>query len=207
MLTALRVVVGDDVDVAILEILIEIGCPLAAAAVVGAFRIACGHEADLSEVIAILLTFDDIDRRGGRGRDQLRKHVGDLRPLRLSADPFLTVPIVLRETGLVGEAMHLQIGCAVCEPINILGGRGRERPSASVGLLLWFKLRQSKLPPYMIATRDRIVAGKAMHHETVRRSAVALDRKRTILGGVSRPRHERFAVGYITTERLGDLFN
>src|SRR6516165_5593278 len=115
--------------------------------------------------------------------------------------------MILRETGLIGEAMDLQIGCAVCQPINILGDNGRKWPSASVGLFPRFKLRQSKLPPYMIATRDRIVAGEAMHHETVRRSAVALDRKRTIFGGVSRPRHERFAVGYITTERLGDLFN
>jgi len=57
----------------------------------------------------------------------------------------------------------------------------------------------------MITTRDRIVAGEAMRHETVRRSAVALDRKRTIFCAVSRPRHERFAVGYITTEGFGDL--
>src|SRR6516162_10106418 len=70
---------------------------------------------------------------------------------------------------------------------------------------LRFELRQSKLPPYMITTHERIVAGEAMHHEAVRRSAVALDRKRTIFGAVSRPRHERFAVGYITTERFGDF--
>src|SRR5262245_38148508 len=59
----------------------------------------------------------------------------------------------------------------------------------------------------MVAARVRIVARKAMHHETFGRGVVALYRKRTILGAVSRSRHERFAVGYITTERRGDLFN
>src|SRR5262245_58261525 len=76
--------------------------------------------------------------------------------------------MVLRKPGLVGETMHLQIGRTVCKPINILGDRGRERLSASVGLLLLrLKLGQPKRAPDMIAACERIVASKAMHDKAV----------------------------------------
>ena len=41
---------------------------------------------------------------------------------------------------------------------------------------------------------DRIVAGEAVDDKTVRRGAVDLDRQRAVLGTVSWPWHERFAV-------------
>src|SRR5262249_12397766 len=115
-----------------------------------------------------------------------------------------------------GSPANLQIWRAVRLPIYIARDHRAPRFDRAVAFFVLArraasfrlrKLRQSELPLYMIATRDRIVAGHAMRHETARRGAVALDRKRTIFGGVSRPRHERFALGYNTTERLGDVFN
>src|SRR5262249_46382925 len=113
-----------------------------------------------------------------------------------------------RESGLVGYAMHLQIRGAICEPVNVFGHSGRERSSASVGLLFRrFELRQSKLPPYMVTTSNRIVAREGMHQEPLRRCRVTLDRKRTILGAMSRPWHQCLAVSYVTTKDFGDLVN
>jgi len=55
------------------------------------------------------------------------------------------------------------------------------------------------------ANRTAQIDAHRLASTNVRRSAVALDRKRTIFGAVSRARDKRLAVGYITAERLGDF--
>src|SRR5262249_29381670 len=129
------------------------------------------------------------------------------RPFRLAADPLLTIPMVLRETGLIGEAVNLQIGRVVRLAINVLGDRRRERLAASVYLLRLLRLefRQPKLASHIITARDRIVASEAVHHEPVPRGAIELDRKRTIGCAVSRSRCEHFTVDHIAAKSLGEF--
>jgi hypothetical protein len=187
-----------DVDVAITKVLVEIVSPAVRSLAIGR-----SHESFAHQGLHVFLTLADMHLRRERSGEQLRQTVRHLGPIRLAGDPHLAVPFVL-EKPFGGSPANLQIWRAVRLPIYIARDHRAPRFGRTVAFLvlarraagfLLRKLRQSELPPYMIATRDRIVAGEAMHHETVRRSAVALDRKRTIFGGVSRPRHERFAVG------------
>ena len=53
----------------------------------------------------------------------------------------------------------------------------------------------------MITARDRIVAREAVHHKTVRRIRVQLDRQRAILGAVVWTRAQQLSIGNVAAER------
>jgi hypothetical protein len=44
-----------------------------------------------------------------------------------------------------------------------------------------------------------------VHHETIRRGVVELDRQRTIFGAMSWPRHERLSAGHVAAHDLCNL--
>src|SRR5262245_51910157 len=141
------------------------------------------------------------------GGEQFGQTIRYLGPIRLAGNPHLAVPSVL-EKRFGGGPADLQIRRAIGLPIYIARDHWAPRFSRTVAFLVFArraagfllcKLRQSEFMSHIIAACDRIVASEAMHHETLRCSAVTLDRERTIVGAVSRPRHERHAAGYITT--------
>ena len=71
--------IGQDHDVPILEVLASARDPIWPQHP----RSRRGHEADLGEGVGILLALDKVDRRRGRGRDQFRQAIRNLRAIGL----------------------------------------------------------------------------------------------------------------------------
>ena len=144
-----------------------------------AFARGGSHEADLGEIVAILLAFADIGYGRPRCREEFRQPIRNPGARRLAFDPLCAVPVILRElllAGAVAAFLDEKIRRPVLIAINVLGQHRPRGAGARLAiLLLRLERREPELRPDMVATEDRIVAGKAVDKEAIGGVPVWLD--------------------------------
>ena len=147
----------------------------------GACAFACGgrHETDLGEIIAIFFAFADIGYGRLRCREEFRQPIRNPGARRLAFDPLCAVPVILRElllAGAVAAFLDEKIRRPAPIVINVLS---QHRPLGAGTRLAIFLLRLERREPElrsdMVATEDRIVAGKAVDKEAIGGVPVWLD--------------------------------